>query len=378
MAEPSFTEVLVGFARELRAAGVPVGTGDAVGYCAAAALLDPTDLVDLYWAGRTTLTSDLAQVRAYDTVFRSYYLGEHAPTSTEDPRLTLRARSEAAALLTVPETEHGEDPQDSRAKLGLVASGAEGLRAKSFAECTPEELVALRRIMSRLRLVPPRRRTRRTVPASRGARPDLHRMVRDTMRLHGEPGELRWRERRVRRRQVTLILDVSGSMADYSRALLQFAHGTRRATAKVEVFCFGTRLTRVTRELDHRRPDEALSRAAAAVFDWEGGTRIGDCLTAFVRTWARQGRCRGGIVVICSDGLDRGDPAVLAAAVEQLSRLCHRLVWVTPHAEPGDGVPSALGLRAAAPYLDAVMPGHDLRSLEDFAAALPTLSGGRG
>lgn len=373
MAEPSFTEVLVGFARELRDAGMPIGTGDAVAYCAAAALLDPTDLVDLYWAGRTTLTSDPAQIRIYDTVFRAYFLGQQFPSSTEDPRPTLRARAEAAALLTVPENERGDDPQESRAQLGLVASGADSLRAKSFAECTPEELAALRRIMARLRLVPPRRRTRRTVAARHGTRPDLHRMVRDTMRLHGEPGELRWRERRVRRRPVTLILDVSGSMADYSRALLQFAHGTRRATTKVEVFCFGTRLTRITRELDHRRPDEALSRAAVAVFDWEGGTRIGESLTTFVRTWARRGRCRGGIVVICSDGLDRGDPAVLATAAEQLARLCHKLVWVTPHAVPVEGLPPALGLRAAASYLDAVLPGHDLRSLEELAARLPTL-----
>lgn len=373
MAEPSFTEVLVGFARELRDAGVPVGTGDAIGFCAAAALLDPTDLVDLYWAGRTTLTSDPAQTLVYDTVFRAYFLGQGFSSSAEDARPTLRARAEAAALLTVPETERGDEPQESRAQLGLVASGAESLRAKSFAECTPEELAALRRIMARLRLVPPQRRTRRTVPARHGARSDLHRMVRDTMRLHGEPGPLRWRERRVRRRPVTLILDVSGSMADYSRALLQFAHGTRRATTKVEVFCFGTRLTRITRELDHRRPDQALSRAAGAVFDWEGGTRIGDCLATFVRTWARRGRCRGGIVVICSDGLDRGDPAVLAGAAEQLSRLCHRLVWVTPHALPVDGLPPALGLRAAAPYLDAVLPGRDLRSLEELAARLPAL-----
>ena len=126
--------------------------------------------------------------------------------------------------------------------------------------------------------------------------------------MHGEPAELFWRRRRVRLRPLILILDVSGSMADYSRHLLQFAYSAKRAAARVEVFCFGTRLTRITRALDHRRPDDALERAARTVFDWEGGTRIGASLDAFVREWGRRGLCRGGIVVICSDGLDRGDP----------------------------------------------------------------------
>ena len=151
------------------------------------------------------------------------------------------------------------------------------------------------------------------------------------MRLHGEPAELFWRRRKVRLRPLILILDVSGSMADYSRNLLQFAYSAKRAADRVEVFCFGTRLTRITRALDHRRPDDALELAARTVFDWEGGTRIGASLDTFVRDWGRRGLCRGGIVVICSDGLDRGDPAVLAAAMERLARLSHRVVWMNPH-----------------------------------------------
>jgi len=164
-------------------------------------------------------------------------------------------------------------------------------------------------------------------------------------------------------------------MADYSRNLLQFAYSAKRATSRVEVFCFGTRLTRITRALDHRRPDHALELAANAVFDWEGGTRIGESLDGFVRDWGRRGVCRGGVVVICSDGLDRGDPGLLAAAMERLARLSHRVVWMNPH--KGDNVdfrPSTLGMMVAAPHIDLTLSGHDLSSLEELASLLPRLS----
>jgi uncharacterized protein with von Willebrand factor type A (vWA) domain len=371
--DPTFVATLVDFARVLRAAGLPVGPGDVVGYCAAVERLNPADLLDVYWAGRATLTSRPEHLPVYDQEFRRFFLGQ-GDTLPEPLRPTARSRREAEAVLTVPETEPGDEQQLDRALLGLVASGADSLRTKSFSACTPEELAAVRRIMSQVRLVPPRRRTRRTVPTtgSRGARPDLRRTVRESLRIEGESAELRWRVRRNKQRRLILLLDVSGSMADYSRHLLQFAYSARRAATRVEVFCFGTRLTRITKELDHRRPDEALDRAAAAVADWDGGTRIGDALEQFVRLWARRGLCRGGIVVICSDGLDRGDPAVLAAAMERLSRLCHRIVWVSPHLGPRRD-PDTLALRAAEPFVDALLPGGDLASLEQFAVALPAL-----
>ena len=195
------------------------------------------------------------------------------------------------------------------------------------------------------------------------------------MRMHGEPARLYWRRRKVRLRPLIIILDISGSMADYSRSLLQFAHSAKRSSGRVEVFCFGTRLTRVTGAMECRRPDEALERAARAALDWDGGTRIGDSLEAFVRGWARRGLCRGGIVVICSDGLDRGDPAVLASAMERLSRLSHRLVWLNPH--KGDDPafrPSTLGMMIAAPHVDLLLSGHDLASLEKLAILLPGLN----
>ena len=369
-----FVRMLVNFTAELRAAGLPVGSGDVVTYCAALDPLDPSDLMDLYWAGRTTLVTRREHIGIYNEVFKRFFLDAADPVRE---MLTLKARvtAETQAVLEVPATNPDSDGQLDEASLGLMASDAEALKHKSFAACTPEELAALRRIMARIKLTPPKRRTRRTAGARSGRSPDLRRTVRESMRMHGEPAELYWRRRKVRLRPLILVLDVSGSMADYSRNLLQFAYSAKRAAARVEVFCFGTRLTRVTRALATRRADDALELAAQTVFDWEGGTRIGDCLDAFVRDWGRRGLCRGGIVVICSDGLDRGDPDVLATAMERLGRLSHRVVWMNPH--KGDNPafrPSTLGMMVAAPHIDLMLSGHDLSSLEELAALLPTLA----
>jgi uncharacterized protein len=370
-----FTDLLVRFAGELRGAGLAVGSGDVLLYCSALSRLDPSDLADLYWGGRTTLVIRHDDIARYDEVFRRFFLGADSPD--QELTLMLRASAEAQGALALPSTEPGEEArEEDDAVLGLMASDVDALKHKSFGACTPEELAALRRIMARIRLAPPRRRTRRTVPAgSSGLRPDPRRTVRESMRMHGEPARLYWRRRKVRLRPLVLILDISGSMADYSRSLLQFAHSAKRSAGRVEVFCFGTRLTRVTGAMECRRPDEALERAARAAFDWDGGTRIGDSLDAFVRGWARRGLCRGGIVVICSDGLDRGDPAVLAAAMERLARLSHRVVWLNPHKRDDPAFrPSTLGMMIAAPHIDLLLSGHDLASLEELAAVLPGLN----
>ena len=379
-ADDPFTSVLVGFAHELRAAGLTVGTGDVLTYFAAMTPLDPTDLVDLYWAGKTTLLTRHEDGPTYDRVFRSYFLGEDAPARSQ-LMLSVQSVAEAEAALVMPGTEPGPEEDEERPVLGLMASGVDALKHRSFAACTPDELAALRRITTRMRLTPPRRRTRRTRPAARGGtEPDMRATIRASMRMHGEPpGRLFFQERKTKLRPLILILDVSGSMADYSRHLLQFAHTARRAAGRgtagrVEVFCFGTRLTRITRELAHQRVDAALDEAARAVVDWDGGTRIGQSLDTFVRKWGRNGLARGGVVVICSDGLDRGDPEVLAKAMERLDRLCHRIVWLNPHkGDNRDFRPNTLGMMVAAPYIDLLLSGHDLASLEELAGTLPAL-----
>jgi hypothetical protein len=369
-----FVPTLVGFVRALRTAGITVGTGDMLTYFSAMSPLDPSDLVDLYWAGRTTLVSRRDDIPAYDEVFRRYFLAQGVSPAT---LLTLRASAaaEVDAAMVMPGTQPGPEEDEEQPVLGWMASDVDALKHRSFMACTPAEIAALRRIMARIRLTPPRRRTRRTRAALQGRAPDLRKTIRTAMRMHGEPGDLYFRQRKMRLRPLILILDVSGSMADYSRHLLQFAHSARQASAKVEVFCFGTRLTRITKALSHRRPDSALEQAAATVVDWDGGTRIGQSLETFVRRWGRGGLCRGSVVVICSDGLDRGDPDQLAAAMERLSRLCYRLVWLNPH--KGDDPhfrPSTLGMMVAAPHIDLLLSGHDLASLEQLAQMLPALS----
>lgn len=365
--------VLVHFGRALREKGLAVGSGDILTYCKAMTPLDPTDLLDLYWAGRTTLITRREDIPVYDEVFRVFFLGTESPMQ-ELLKLKAHASAEAETALELPATEPGGKEEEDETLLGLMASNVETLKHRKFEDCTKEELEALRRIMARIKLTPPKRRTRRTRTAKAGRRPDMRRTIRQSLRTNGEMVHLYWRQRRVRLRPLILILDVSGSMADYSRALLQFAYSAKRAASKVEVFCFGTRLTWITKPLQTRKPDEALARAAKLVVDWEGGTRIGDSLDRFVRKWGRRGMCRGGVVVICSDGLDRGDPEVLATSMERLSRLCHKIVWMNPH--KGDRTnyqPTTVGMMIAEPYIDELLSGHDLSSLEELAVLLPKL-----
>ena len=218
----------------------------------------------------------------------------------------------------------------------------------------------------------PRRRTRRFGPARSGV-PDLRRTLRRSFRTGGEPLERRFRARRRRRRRLVLVLDVSGSMADYSRALLVFAHAALRADRRWEAFCFGTRLTRVTRALAVTRPDEALDRAADEVVDWNGGTRIGECIKELLDEYGHRGLVRGAVVVLCSDGLEIGDPELLAEQMARLSRLAYRVIWLNPLKGDAAYEPLARGMHAALPFVDVFAAGHNLASLEELGLELAQL-----
>lgn len=368
-----FDELLVDFGQALRNAGLPVGTDDVLTFCQSVSHLDVSDLMDVYWSGRTTMVRRREHVPIYNIVFRMFFL-DVDPTNTDERKRMMRASANAGATLEIPNTEEGlpGDISPDEAKLGYVASTSEVYRHKAFADCTDDEMRQLRRLMSRMRVTPPRRRTHRSTKARRSATLDMRRMARDTMRGLGEPRDLAYKQRKHKLRPLVLILDVSGSMADYSRNLLQFAYSAKRANAKVEVFCFGTRLSRITKSLDRRDPDEAMRQAGDAVLDWDGGTRIGDSLREFTREARRSRFGRGAIVVICSDGLDRGDPQQLEEAMETLSRLAHRVIWVNPHkGEAPVYVPASLGMIVANPYIDEVHSGHNLASLERLAERLP-------
>lgn len=337
--------VLAAFGRALRAEGLPVGPGRVASFCRAAALVSPGDL---YWAGRATLVARRDQIPVYDRVFRSFFGGDEAQAASQ--------RRRPADTVVVEE------------EIAL-ASPIELLRRKSFARCSPDELAQLAALMERLRLAVPARRSRRVAPARAGL-PDLRRTLRRSFRTAGEPLERRFRARRRRTRRVVLVLDVSGSMADYSRALLVFAHAALRTDRRWEAFCFGTRLTRVTRALAVSRPDEALERAAAEVVDWNGGTRIGECLKALLDEYGHRGLVRGAVVVLCSDGLEVGDPELLAEQMARLSRLAYRVIWLNPLKGDEAYEPLARGMHAALPYVDVFAAGHNLESLEELGAEL--------
>lgn len=348
-------ERLVAFGRALRAAGLTVGTGRINDFCRAAALLEPEDL---YWAGRGTLVGRRDEIPVYNRVYAAFF-GEEAPAAVDVPAKPTRVRAGS----------HGDpDPgsageQDVQPEL-LLASTIERLKEKSFARCTPEELTLLTALMEKIRLAVPQRRSRRRQRARSGS-PDLRRTIRRSFRTGGDPVERSWRKRRKRRRRLVLFLDVSGSMAAYSRALLVFAYAALRADPRWEAYCFGTRLTRLTRVLGPTNPDAALEQAAAEVFDWDGGTRIGESLKSFLDSQAEV--ARGAVVLICSDGLEVGDPSLLEAQMARLSRLAYRVIWLNPLKEDPAYEPLARGMAASLPYIDLFVSGHNLASLESLS-----------
>ncbi len=350
MAEP--LDRLVAFGRELRAAGLPVGTGRIESFCRAAALIEATDL---YWAGRATLVSSRDGIDVYDRVF-------HATFEVEPARPPRRSVSVPTADLDAEEDGRSED---LRSPAPALASSIELLREKSFARCSATELEQLAELMAQTRIDPPLRRSRR-LRAARGGSLDVRRTLRRSFRTGGEPFERARRERSRVPRRIVLLLDVSGSMSDYSRGLLMFAHAALRSNSRWEAFCFGTRLTKLTGALAARDPDEALRRAADEVVDWNAGTRIGESLARLLSTYPNT--VRGAVVVVCSDGLDVGDPDVLAEQMARLARLSHSVVWLNPLQESPRYEPLARGMRAALPFVDVFAPGHNLASLAALGA----------
>jgi uncharacterized protein with von Willebrand factor type A (vWA) domain len=253
-------------------------------------------------------------------------------------------------------------------------SPVEILRTKDFADYEAEEFVTARRLMARLRAAAPMRPSRRAERAPRG-RLDLRRTLRASLRTGGVPVDREFRRRGMRPRRLVLLADVSGSMDRYGRALLQFLQASVAGGRHVEAFVFGTRLTRVTKQLRGPAPDRALEEAAKAVVDWGGGTRIGDAVAAFNDRWGQRGIARGAIVVILSDGWERGGVERLALEMGRLSRLARRIVWVNPlKAAPGYA-PLAAGMAAALPFVDDFLEGHNLASLEALCGVLERLSG---
>lgn len=369
-----FDELFVEFGQELRTAGLIIGSDDVITFCNAVAQLDPTDVMDVYWSGRTTLVRRKDAIGPYNYTFRKFFL-DISEDETNLAKKKIKASVSTSATLEIPEVEQNQQGDGiEESKMGFMAATNEIFRNKAFSECSPQELASLRKMMSTIRISPPVRRTRRLHTTPKGKRINMRKLVRENMRSLGENREIFYSKRKEKLRPIVFILDVSGSMADYSRNLLQLAYSARRANQKVEVFCFGTRLTRITKSLSKRTPDQAMELAGSEVMDWDGGTRIGDSITTFIKKWGRTRVGRGAIVIICSDGLDRGEPAVLAKSMEDLSRIAYRVVWMNPHRGDSEKfIPSSLGMIVADPFIDEVVSGHNLKSLEEFSRKLVSI-----
>ncbi|HYZ98991.1 MAG TPA: VWA domain-containing protein [Acidimicrobiales bacterium] len=361
--------VVVGLVSRVRREGVPVPLGAAVEYGRALAALGSTRPLALYWAGRATLVRRPDDIAPFDRAFAAFFGAEAAPAAVAVP-VRVELQVDAADGDEPGDAPEGDDDREPEEVRALRWSATEVLRHKDLAACSADELDEAHRLMADLRVHAALRRSRRHRPTRRRrGRPDLRRTVRRALRTGGEVVRPAATEPSERPRRLVLLLDVSGSMEPYARALARFAHAAvaARRRGQVEVFALGTRVTRISHQLATHDPDEALRRAADAVADWAGGTRLGDGLRRFNDRWGVRGLGRGAVVVVLSDGWDRGDPAVLGTELARLRRVAHRLVWVNPlKASPGYA-PLAQGMAAALPHVDEFLEGHSVASLEALA-----------
>jgi uncharacterized protein len=359
--------IAVAFARVLRGAGLRVPMGSVLMFAEALGRVGMGSRDAVYWAGRATLVRRPEDLGVFDRAFAVFWQREVGVVDDEpDPlRISLAVDEPEGDDHVQGSAEPQQDPT-----LQLRFSATETLRSKDFAKYDDAELALAQQLMSRLRLAGPPRRSHRLVQARRGTRPDLRATLRASLRAGGEPIERRWREPGDRLRRLVLLLDISGSMEPYARATLRFVHAAVAGRQHVEAFAMGTRLTRMTKELNSRDPDQALRAAAARIHDWSGGTRLGDCLRNFNDEWGVRGMARGAIVVILSDGWDRGNPAVLAEEMQRLRRVAYHVVWVNPLKVTPGYAPLARGMAAAMPYVDDFVEGHSLAAMEELAAVI--------
>ena len=386
------------FGQRLRDAGVPVTPERSADFARALTLMRPESRRRLYWTARSMFVSDRAHAAAFDAVFRATFgqgsaaerppgdaartapappderpSSDRSPTS-EEPKL----EGPPASLASSPSAS-GDRAEDREAVAvpRAIASDEEVLAGKRFEALEPHELARLYRLMSRLELATPTRRTRRFENAHHGRRVDMRRTLRASLRTGGDPMRVARRRRRTVRRRLVMLCDISGSMEPYARAYLQFLTCATGTGGDAEAFAFATRLTRLTRALASRRPEQAIQRAAAAAPDWSSGTRIGAALKEFNDRYGRRGMARGAVVVILSDGWERGDPTLVGREMERLARLAQRIVWVNPRVGARDFSVRAGGMVAALEHCDALVSGHNFEALLEVVEAIGAPPGAR-
>jgi uncharacterized protein with von Willebrand factor type A (vWA) domain len=362
--EPLHARLAAAFGRALRLAGLEVPVSAVVSYAEALEAVGLLEADHVFWAGRAVFVRRPEDGPVYARVFASFWSALPLPVAASQDAVPATLLLDDAGHEQATESP-SEDERPDREAIALRYSATEVLRDKDFANLSQAELAEAYELIAALRARSATRPTRRRRPVRHGHGVlDVRRTVRHSLRAGGEPVLLRRLARSQRHRRVVVLVDVSGSMEPYARAFLRFAHAAVIARRDVEVFTIGTRLTRVTRELRWHDPDAALSRAVTSVADISGGTRLGPSLRAFNDRYGASGIARGAIVVMLSDGWDRGDPTELGEEMARLSRLAYRIVWVNPlKATPGYA-PLARGMAAALPYVDEFVEGHSFGALE--------------
>jgi len=363
------------FGRMLRMLGVEITPSQMVDLVDSLQYVNIGSRQDFKNSARAVLINRREQLPLFEEAFDLFWQarGESMVLGLDMGQLLQKQQEKLEVYRRNPQNEDNkqstpdEEPEEERL---LTYSDREILRRKDFTRLDADEMAAVRRMMlqTQWRIEP--RRTRRTVRATQGNRIDLRRTVRQNLRHGGELLHLAHKERKVKRRPVVLLCDISGSMERYSRVLLQFIYVVTSRLDRVESFVFSTRLTRITRQLRRRNVDEALREASAVVHDWAGGTRIGEAIKTFNYQWARRVLGQGAIVMIISDGWDRGDIALLEREMDRLHRSCHRLIWLNPLLGATDYQPLVRGIKVALPHVDDFLPVHNLASLEQLAALL--------
>lgn len=382
-----------GFSTALHRAGIPVSPDRAARLAEALRLVPPTDRAALYWACRVVFVSQQQQLARFDAVFSAVFDGRLDPAESRgDPNAPPAIGSEThtkavppsnrAADSPEPRAEArppaplpaGDEPADDdapeRDAILAMASSDEYLHEMAFADLDPEELARLRRLVARIVLSTPSRLSRRTRPSSHSRdRLDVARTVRAAQRTGGDPITLHFARRRQTPRRLVLLCDVSGSMEPYTRVFLSLLQGAASG-ARAEAFVFSTHLTRLTRQLAVRDPDQALAQAADTATDWAGGTRLAESIRRFIDDFGRRGPARGAVIVVFSDGWAQDDPADVDAQMARLRRLAHRIVWVNPRKVAVGYRPLVGGMAAALPYVDAFVSGHSYEALAEVATAI--------
>jgi len=388
-------ELAASFSQRLHAAGVPVTPGMSEAFARALKLTAPVSRRRLYCVARAIFVTGFQQVATFNRVFAEVFgkgakpnpnleiETEDAPPADEldsqepevdDMNAPREGDGEIASQPSGDEDEEDDDQEGEASKEQLMpiaeASREEVLQEMNFQALNTRELASLYRLMVRLQLATPIRMTRRKKRGRRGEHIDMRRTLRKSLQTGGDPIRLSRKKRRVHPRRLVMLCDISGSMEPYARAYLQFLHAARATGPYSEAFVFATRLTRLTRQLSGRHPQRAIRRATEAVPDWSSGTRIGDALKTFNDRYGRRGMARGSVIVILSDGWERGDPELVSREMERLARLAYRIVWVNPRVVAKDFAPRAGGLVAALPYCDALVSGHSLKAMYEVADAI--------